>query len=148
MNEVTFKIDNCLKCNNCYTAPILTADSFEHEEGAYCKLVKDPSFDGFGKNGEHKLIGSDDWHLENYTHIPDWCPLLNKPKESPKPKKLEGLHFSALLWYISPITGDKALCSFMHDAKDNPDEDAMIMFMGEDKVTRVRHADLRWYKGE
>lgn len=147
MNEVTFKIDNCLQCRDCYTARIYTSDSFEHEEGAYCKLMPDSSTDGFGKNGQHRLIGFDDWHLEKYTQIPNWCPRLGKQLKHEKPKKLEGLHFSALLWYISP-TGDKALCSFLHDDKDKPDEYAMIMFMGEEKVTRVKHEDLRWYKGE
>ena len=147
MNEVILKIDNCLKCSNCYTAPIHTADSFEHEEGAYCKLVPDHSLDGFGKNGDHKLIGSDDWHLENYTKVPDWCPLLDNPKVPEKPKKLEGLHFGALLWYILPFTKEKALCTFLHDANDNPD-DAMVIFLGEEKVTRVKHEDLAWYRGE
>lgn len=74
------KIDDCcLDCSHSYTDRILTADSFEHEEGAYCRLVEDTSCDGFGKNGKDKLIGSDDWHLRDYTKVPDWCPLLGKP---------------------------------------------------------------------
>lgn len=77
MNSVTFKIDNCLKCPKCYVDPIYTADSFEHESGAYCSLVEDKETGKiFGQNGKHKIIGSDDWHLEKYTKIPDWCPLL------------------------------------------------------------------------
>jgi len=74
---VTFCIKNCLDCPACYTERIFTADSFEHEEGAYCSEVVDMSRNGFGKNGKHKLIGTDDWDLRNYTKIPNWCPLLN-----------------------------------------------------------------------
>lgn len=81
MNTATIHIENCLDCPRCYTDRILTADSFEHEEGAYCSDVVDESRDGFGKNGRHKLIGSDDWRLRNYTSVPDWCPLLNKQKD-------------------------------------------------------------------
>lgn len=78
MNAAVLYVENCLDCPHCYTDRILTADSFEHEEGAYCKAVDDTSMDGFGKNGKHKLIGSDDWHLRNYTKVPAWCPLLSK----------------------------------------------------------------------
>lgn len=75
MKSVTFKIENCLDCPHCYTDRILTADSFEHEVGAYCKLIEDKSYGSFGKNGAHKMIGFDDWNLRKYTAIPDWCPL-------------------------------------------------------------------------
>lgn len=78
MNIATLQIENCLDCPHCYTDRILTADSFEHEEGAYCSKVVDKSTDGFGKNGRHKLIGSDDWHLRDCTKVPTWCPLLIK----------------------------------------------------------------------
>lgn len=78
MNIATLRIENCLDCPHCYTNRILTADSFEHEEGAYCSEVVDKSTNGFGKNGQHKLIGSDDWNLRSYTKIPRWCPLLMK----------------------------------------------------------------------
>ena len=81
MNKVIFEIENCLDCPHHYTKSILTADSFEHESGAYCKLVEDPSTDGFGKNGIHKLICTDDWNLRPYANIPNWCPLLNKDIE-------------------------------------------------------------------
>lgn len=81
MNTVTFHVENCLDCPRCYTDSIYTADSFEHEEGAYCSVIEDKSKNGFGKNGKHKLIGSDDWHLRDYTKVPDWCPLLNKSGE-------------------------------------------------------------------
>lgn len=76
MNEISIIINNCLQCPKCYTQKIYTEDSFEHEEGAYCSLAIDKSTNCFGKNGKHKLIGFDDWHLEKYTNIPDWCPLL------------------------------------------------------------------------
>lgn len=49
--------------------PIYTPDSWDHEEGCYCKLVKDV-------NGYDKLVAGDDWHLRRYTDIPDWCPKL------------------------------------------------------------------------
>ena len=78
MNAVTLHIENCLDCPRCYTDSILTADSFEHEEGAYCSEVIDKSINGFGNNGRHKLIGSDDWHLRDYTKVPDRCPLIIK----------------------------------------------------------------------
>lgn len=143
MNEVIVRIDNCLKCINCYTAPILTTDSFEHEEGAYCKLVSDRSTSGFGKNGQHKLIGSDDWHLENYTQIPNWCPLLPH-QDPPQPKKLKGLYFGARLKYVSKMTGDKTMCSFVRDADDNPDEYAYVLFPSGNQISRVEHAQLEW----
>lgn len=82
MNIATLHIENCLDCPHCYTDRILTADSFEHEEGAYCRLAEDTSYGRFGQNGKHKLIGSDDWHLRDYTKVPDWCPLLNKQNKA------------------------------------------------------------------
>lgn len=82
MNTVTLCIENCLDCSHCYTDRILTADSFEHEEGAYCRLVKDTSYGSFGQNGKHKLIGSDNWHLRNYTKVPDWYPLLGEQSKA------------------------------------------------------------------
>lgn len=78
MNTVNIKIENCLDCPHCYTYGILTSDSFEHEEGAYCRKVEDKSLNGFGKNGTHKLICSDDWDLRKYAKIPDWCPMLKE----------------------------------------------------------------------
>lgn len=65
-NIVTFKIDNCMKCPFHFVDKIFTDDSWNHEEGCYCK------------KSDNKLVGADDWHLEEYTKIPDWCPLLNK----------------------------------------------------------------------
>lgn len=82
MNIATLHVENCLDCPHCYTDRILTADSFEHEEGAYCRLTEDTSYGSFGQNGKHKLIGSDDWHLRDYTKVPDWCPLLNKQNKA------------------------------------------------------------------
>lgn len=76
MSTVYLKIENCLDCPNCYTNKIFTADSFEHEVGAYCLKVEDKSKIGFGKNGRNKLIGFDDWNLRAYTKVPDWCPLM------------------------------------------------------------------------
>lgn len=40
MNIATLHIENCLDCPHCYTDRILTADSFEHEEGAYCRFTR------------------------------------------------------------------------------------------------------------
>lgn len=78
MNTAVLRIENCLDCPHCYTDRILTADSFEHEEGAYCKMVVDKSTQGFGKNGMHKLICTDDWDLRQYAGVPSWCPLLKR----------------------------------------------------------------------
>ena len=65
-NTYTKIIDNCLSCEHHFVQRIWTPDSWEHEYGCYCEK----------KN--NKLVGSDDWHLEKYTDIPDWCPMLNK----------------------------------------------------------------------
>lgn len=72
MNKYTKIIDNCLDCDRCSVRPIYTADSWEHEEGAYCKEVIE--------NGKEKLIVADDWDLRKYSKIPDWCPKLIKSK--------------------------------------------------------------------
>lgn len=78
-NTVTLKLENCMDCPNHFTAGILTADSFEHEVGCFCKLVKEdrPEKQHFHRQ-ESKMVGCDDWHLERYTQVPDWCPLLKK----------------------------------------------------------------------
>lgn len=47
MNSFTITITNCLDC------PIYTPDSWDHEEGCYCKLVKDVK-------GHNKLVAGDD----------------------------------------------------------------------------------------
>lgn len=72
MNQYTKLIDNCLDCDCCSVRPIYTADSWEHEEGAYCKEVIE--------NGKEKLIVADDWDLRKYSKIPDWCPKLIKSR--------------------------------------------------------------------
>lgn len=69
MNSFTIIITNCLDCPNHDVRPIYTPDSWDHEEGCYCKLVKD-------QKGHDKLVAGDDWHLRRYTDIPDWCPKL------------------------------------------------------------------------
>lgn len=68
MNTCVKIIDNCLDCNSCFVDRILTADSWDHEEGAYCKEVL--------KNGKPRLIASDDWDLRKWSKVPDWCPKL------------------------------------------------------------------------
>lgn len=70
MNAYTKIIDNCLDCDCCKVRPIYTPDSWDHEEGAYCKEVIE--------NGKEKLIVADDWDLRKYSKIPDWCPKLIK----------------------------------------------------------------------
>lgn len=90
-NKVYNVIENCVQCLNYYTDVIWTQDSFEHERGAYCGLVEDTSENGFGKNGKHKLIATDDWDLSKYTLVPDWCPLLEanqKPEPEPDPEEI------------------------------------------------------------
>ena len=76
-NTVTFKIENCMDCPNHYVEGILTADSFEHESGCFCKKVKEDRAERqhFHRQ-EYKMVACDDWHLEKYTQIPDWCPLI------------------------------------------------------------------------
>lgn len=78
MNVLNVNIDNCMDCKNHYVDRILTADSFEHEEGVYCKLCPDTSYGKFGQNGRHRLVCSDDWNVRKYSQIPDWCPLLTR----------------------------------------------------------------------
>ena len=77
MNVVNIVINNCLNCPYHYVEGILTADSWEHETGCYCKMVEDKDTKNWSSNGKHKLVASDDWHLERYTQIPDWCPYCN-----------------------------------------------------------------------
>lgn len=72
MNTYTKVIDNCLDCDRCKVRPIYTPDSWDHEEGAYCKEVIE--------NGKEKLIVADDWDLRKYSKIPDWCPKLIKDR--------------------------------------------------------------------
>lgn len=72
MNQYTKLIDNCLDCDCCSVRPIYIADSWEHEEGAYCKEVIE--------NGKEKLIVANDWDLRKYSKIPDWCPKLIKDR--------------------------------------------------------------------
>ena len=72
MNTCVKIIDNCLDCNSCFVDRILTADSWDHEEGAYCKEDL--------KNGKPRLIASDDWDLRKWSKVPDWCPKLIKSR--------------------------------------------------------------------
>ena len=72
MNTYTKIIDNCLDCDCCKVRPIYTPDSWDHEEGAYCKEVL--------KNGKPRLIASDDWDLGKWSKVPDWCPKLIKSR--------------------------------------------------------------------
>ena len=65
MNEVKLIITNCMKCPYHYVEKIYTPDSFEHEEGCYCEI-------------SNKLVVADDWNLEKWANIPDWCPLVGK----------------------------------------------------------------------
>lgn len=79
-NKVCFEIDNCCDCRYCYKEPIYTPDPWEHEIGAYCSKVEDKS----SYNRRHKLIAADDWNLEKYTLIPDWCPRLKNNLSTPE----------------------------------------------------------------
>lgn len=72
MNKVTFEITNCCNCPNHYVEHIYTPDPWEHEEGVYCSKVLDSD----SYNHKHKLVCADDWNVEKYADIPDWCPLL------------------------------------------------------------------------
>ena len=72
MNTCVKIIDNCLDCNSCFVDRILTADSWDHEKGAYCKEVL--------KNGKPRLIALDDWDLRKCSKVPDWCPKLIKSR--------------------------------------------------------------------
>lgn len=68
MNSYLVRVTNCLDCQDHVVLPIYTPDSWDHEEGCYCTLVKDKD--------KPKLVAGDDWHLRKYTDIPDWCPKL------------------------------------------------------------------------
>lgn len=79
MNTVNLKIDNCMNCPHHFTDGILTADPFEHEKGCFCSKVRDEkNYECYGQY--YKLVAADDWHLEKYTQVPDWCPLLTENK--------------------------------------------------------------------
>lgn len=82
MNIATIKIDNCLNCPHHFVDRIWTADSFEHESGCFCMLVREDDMvkKEFHRQ-EQKMVGCDDWHLERYTKVPDWCPLIKKVVE-------------------------------------------------------------------
>ena len=71
-NKVCFEIDNCRDCRYHYKEHIYTPDPWEHETGLYCSKVEDKK----SYNGKHKLVAADDWDVEKYSQIPDWCPRL------------------------------------------------------------------------
>lgn len=73
-NKVIFEITNCCSCPYHYKEQIYTADSWEHELGVYCSKVVDKN----SYNHQHKLVCADDWNVEKYADIPNWCPLLKK----------------------------------------------------------------------
>lgn len=52
MNSFTITVTNCLDCPDHDVRPIYTPDSWDHEEGCYCKLVKD-------QKGHDKLVAGD-----------------------------------------------------------------------------------------
>ena len=43
----------------------------EHEYGVYCSKVEDNN----SYNGRNKLVAADDWDVEKYSQVPDWCPI-------------------------------------------------------------------------
>lgn len=78
--KITFEVDNCLNCPYCEKHQLMTPDSFEHEVGAFCSQTEAISkewvhetYDGIISK---RMIGCDDWHLEQYTKVPDWCPFI------------------------------------------------------------------------
>jgi hypothetical protein len=73
MNKVCFEIDNCCQCPHHYQERIWTPDSWEHDYGVYCSKVEDKK----SYNKKHKLVAEDEWDVEKYSKIPNWCPLLN-----------------------------------------------------------------------
>ena len=73
-NKVYFEIDNCCGCPYHYKEQIYTPDPFEHETGVFCSQVNDNE----SYNKRHKLVAADDWNVEKYSQIPDWCPMLKK----------------------------------------------------------------------
>lgn len=73
-NKIRFEIDNCRDCRYHYKEHIYTPDPWEHETGLYCSKVED----GSSYNKKHKLVAADDWDVEKYSQIPDWCPLLKE----------------------------------------------------------------------
>ena len=84
MTKVHLVIKTCTHCQPSRKHQIWTPDSFEHVSGIYCDKVNDATdswerrtYDG---RIEKKLIASDDWDVDKYAYIPDWCPLLPAAK--------------------------------------------------------------------
>lgn len=77
MNEICVKITNCCDCSNHYIERIYTPDPFEFEQGVYCSKIEDKE----SYNKKHKLVVADDRDVRKWSHIPNWCPLLNNNKE-------------------------------------------------------------------
>ncbi|MBQ8985283.1 hypothetical protein IJ076_01860 [Candidatus Saccharibacteria bacterium] len=75
---VYLEIDNCTKCPYHWTDDLLTADSFEHDIGIFCKKVTVPENETtitYSGRCPYKMVTADDWHPERYALVPDWCPL-------------------------------------------------------------------------
>ena len=68
-------ISNCFDCKSCTIKSMSDPVSMEYEEGVYCIEA-------------NKLIGSNDWYLERYTRIPEWCPFIS---EDHRRKQLKGI---------------------------------------------------------
>lgn len=78
-NTIYLEITTCCQCPNHYKERIYTADSWEHVTGAYCSKVEDTA----SCNKRNKLIAEDNWNVDKYMQIPDWCPLLkNKSNDT------------------------------------------------------------------
>ena len=78
--KIEFKVDKCVYCPFHEKHQIMTADSFEHEIGIYCSKVEDIS-DSWARNTydgrvDKKLVVADDWHANECSDVPDWCPCI------------------------------------------------------------------------
>ena len=86
---ITKHITSCLQCEYHTIRQIYTPDSFEHEEGLYCKLVEDHTESWvrhtYGGPTYYRLVVADEWDVRRYADIPDWCPRLHSDPDRPQP---------------------------------------------------------------
>ena len=55
--------------------------------GCFCKKTVDEKYKKEWTNATrsgvlpYRCVGSDDWHLKEYTDVPDWCPFKQEVDE-------------------------------------------------------------------
>ena len=98
LNSYVKTIDNCLDCEFHYVERIITADSFEHDDGVYCSQCS------------NKLVVADDWNLRRWSKIPDWCPMLSRNRKTDSPHRKIMYHKDRDSIICSVLNTDKCEC--------------------------------------